>query len=377
MGHLMGKFAFIIHPIDPKRDVQRKFPRLGRILPTPAIHALSRFFPPVYISHVNGIISAYDGHEVEGWLVACPLTPHMMMRLSPASVYNKIVQTGRLAEKLGAELIGLGAYTAVVGDAGRTVAQRLNIPVTTGDSYTVAVAVEAVRTAAGVLGIDLPLATAAVVGANGAIGRVCARLLAPDVAEILLIGRGPEPLQTLQRQIEVESTSRVRVEAEMSALKKADLVLTATSALEAVVEPRHLKTGAVVCDVARPRDVSRRVAAEREDVLVIDGGIVSVPGRPNFNFDFGLPPGMVYACMAETIALVMEGRYENFTLGRELTLAQVEEIAAIASKHGFSLGGYRSFERAVTAEQLERVRALARRTRQAHLASTVSEEVIL
>jgi fatty aldehyde-generating acyl-ACP reductase len=74
---------------------------------------------------------------------------------------------------------------------------------------------------------------------------------------------------------------------------------------------------------------------------------------------------------------VMEGRYENFKLGRELTLAQVEEIAAIASKHGFSLGGYRSFERAVTAEQLERVRALARRTRQAHLASTVSEEVIL
>ena len=28
----MDTFAFIIHPIDPKRDVSRKFPFLGRVL---------------------------------------------------------------------------------------------------------------------------------------------------------------------------------------------------------------------------------------------------------------------------------------------------------------------------------------------------------
>ena len=33
----MDNFAFIIHPIDPKRDVQRKFPALGKALPASAI----------------------------------------------------------------------------------------------------------------------------------------------------------------------------------------------------------------------------------------------------------------------------------------------------------------------------------------------------
>ena len=44
--------------------------------------------------------------------------------------------------------------------------------------------------------MDIPLrqATAAVVGATGSIGSVCAELLAEDVAELILIGRREEAL---------------------------------------------------------------------------------------------------------------------------------------------------------------------------------------
>jgi ornithine cyclodeaminase/alanine dehydrogenase-like protein (mu-crystallin family) len=35
-------------------------------------------------------------------------------------------------------------------------------------------------------------------------------------------------------------------------LKNADVVVTVTSAADAVILPHHLKKGAVVCDVARP-----------------------------------------------------------------------------------------------------------------------------
>lgn len=372
----MGKFAFIIHPIDPKRDVQRKFPWLGKVLPVAAINFLSQFFPPIYISQINGIISEYNGQGVEGWFVACPLTPRMMMSLPPAKVYKKIIQTGRLAERLGADLLGLGAFTSVVGDAGQTVARALNIPVTTGDSLTVAMAVEAIRQAATAMGINLPTATAAVVGASGAIGQVCARLLAREVADMWLIGRRTGALEELRERLEGETTARVHVSTDMAALKAADVVLTVTSAIDTVIEPQHLKIGSVVCDVARPRDVSRRVVEERDDVLVIDGGMVAVPGPANFNFDFGFPAGMAYACMAETIALVMEGRYENFTLGRDISLAQVEEIAAIAAKHGFKLGGFRSFEQAVSSQHIAQVRANAHRARRAAGFSGVFQEVM-
>jgi hypothetical protein len=41
----------------------------------------------------------------------------------------------------------------------------------------------------------------------------------------------------------------------------------------------------------------------------------------------------------------------------------VDEIAALAAKHGFGLSGFRSFEREVTQEQIETVRRRARQAR--------------
>ena len=360
----MDNFAFIIHPLDPKRDVKRKFPLLGRVLPVPAINFLSRFFPPLYVSHITGVRSEATGKEVEGWFVACPYTPQRMVTLPPRTVYRKVIATAHLAERLGAMLVGLGAYTSVVGDGGVTISRSVNVPVTTGDSYTVASAVEAMKKAAEIMAIDLPGATLAVVGATGAIGAVAAELLAEDVPQVVLIGKRFDRLAEVKARCE-KAGAQVSVTNDLNLLRQADLVLTVTSAMEAIVQPQHLKPGAVVCDVARPRDVSKAVAEQRDDVLVFEGGLVEIPGpEATFNFDFGFPPKTSYGCMAETIALALEGRYENYSLGKDLTVAQVKEIADIARQHGFKLAGFRSFEHAVPQEAIERIRLKAGRARQ-------------
>jgi fatty aldehyde-generating acyl-ACP reductase len=354
-------FAFIIHPIDPKRDVSRKFPLLGKVLSERQIDFFSTFFPPVYISKITGIRSESSGKEIKGWFVACPLTPRRMLELPLKAAYRKIIQTGRMAERLGAGLLGLGAFTSVVGDGGISVARALDIPVTTGDSYTIAVALQALRKAARAMGIHMPEATAAVVGATGAIGRVCAQILAQQVAHVHLIGKRPEALADLKDELRaLGSTARLHTSTGLEGLRESQLILTVTSSKKAIVQPQHLQPGCVVCDVARPRDVSAAVAAQRPDILVIDGGMVEVPGQVNFNFDFGFPPGKAYACMAETMALTLEGRLEDYTLGKRITTSRVEEIAAIAERHGFRLSGFRSFERAVSQAKIERVRQLAR-----------------
>jgi fatty aldehyde-generating acyl-ACP reductase len=354
-------FAFIIHPIDPKRDVSRKYPILGKYLTERQINYFSTFFPPVYISEIEGIKSELTGKQVKGWFIACPYTPKRMLELPVQTVYKKLIQTGRLAEKLGAQILGLGAFTSVVGDAGLTVADGLKIPVTTGDSYTVYIAVESIRKAAEVMGIPLSKATAAVVGATGSIGRVCAELLANDVAELYLIGRRTDALEELRASLQPQVKAQLRISTSMDDLRHAQVILTVTSALHDVILPEHLNSGSVVCDVARPRDVSAKVAAVRDDILVIDGGMVDVPGPVDFHFNFGFPAGKSFACMAETIALTLEGRFEDYTVGKNITRAQVEEIAAIAGKHGFRLGGFRSFEREVTEEYINKVRQNARR----------------
>ena len=355
----MDNFAFIIHPIEPKKDVARKFKLFG-YAPASVIDYFCLFFPPVYISHITGIRSI-TGREIEGWFVACPLTPTRMAQVPTEVAYGKIVQTGRLAEKLGAKLLGLGAFTSVVGDAGITISKRLSVPVTTGNSYTVAVAVEAVREASRQMDMVLSEAKAAVVGATGAVGSVCAQLLARDVAEMVLIGRRLPRLEEVRAHVQAMGGAHVSLSTEIEAIKDADLIITVTSATETIIEPHHLRPGAVVLDGARPRDVSRQVVEERNDVLVIEGGMVKVPGPVDFGFDFGFPPKMAYACMAEAMILALEGRYESYTLGRDITVEQVEEIASLAAKHGFRLGGFRSFERSVTGEEVESVKENARK----------------
>jgi predicted amino acid dehydrogenase len=363
-------FAFIIHPIDPKRDVSRKFPLLGRVLNEKQIDFFSTFFPPVYISEIDGIRSEATGKEIKGWFIACPYTPRRMMELPERAVYRKIIETGHLAEKLGAQVLGLGAFTSVIGDAGVTIANALDVPVTTGDSYTVIVAVEAIREAARIMDIPLRSATAAVVGATGTIGQVCADLLADDVERLYLIGRRQDALEELRDRLKVHSRAELIVSTKMDVLSEAQLILTVTSAVHDVIRPEYLQAGSVVCDVARPRDVSAMVAAVRDDILVIDGGMVDVPGPVDFHFNFGFPPGKAYACMAETIALALEGRFEDYTLGKHITRARVEEIGSMAAKHGFRLSGFRSFEREVTPQQIETVRRNARKAKPVHALHT-------
>ena len=366
----MDTFAFIIHPIDPKRDVSRKFPLLGRVLNERQIDFFSTFFPPVFISEIEGITSQATGKEIKGWFIACPYTPRRMMELPERTVYRKIIQTGHVAEKLGAQILGLGAFTSVVGDAGVTIASALDVPVTTGDSYTVTVAVDPNRVAAYVMDIPLNKATAAVVGATGAIGRVCAELLSEDVERLYLIGRRQEALEELRDQFKPRARAELLVSTKMDVLANAQLILTVTSAIHDIIRPEHLQPGSVVCDVARPRDVSAMVAAARDDILVIDGGMVDVPGPVDFHFNFGFPPGKAYACMAETIALALEGRFEDYTLGKHLTRERVKEVDAMARKHGFRLSGFRSFEQEVTPQHIETVRRNAKTARHLRAAHT-------
>ncbi|MCD5407352.1 MAG: shikimate dehydrogenase [Desulfotomaculum sp.] len=349
----MERFAFIVHPL-AVADVARKF-NVAKYIPDTVVEKALRFMPPFTVSHITGIKSPYN--TAEGWFIACPLTAKQMISLPKQVVLKKIIQAGKLAEKLGAGIVGLGAFTSVVGDAGITIAQHLNIAVTTGNSYTVAVALEATKKAAKMLGHQLSDSSLAVIGATGAIGQICALVMAKDVKNLTLVGKDISRLNNLAAKILYNTGLAAKVTTDVSkAVQTANIILTATSSLDAIIAPEDLQSGSVICDVARPRDISKQVAEQRHDVLVIEGGMVAVPGAVEFNFDFGFPLRTAYACMAETMMLALEGRYQSYSLGQELSVKQVEDIAVIAQKHQFKLAGFRSFEKEVSEEQVNRVK---------------------
>ena len=354
----MHTFGFVIHPLSV-RDVARKY-TFTRHLPDTWVEAALNLMSPLFVSHVTGVRSP-TGAEAPGVLVGCPLTPSQMTRYPVERCYQAILAAVELAAQNGDEIVGLGAHTAVVGDKGITIAERAEVPVTTGNSYTVYTAIEGALHAAQVMDIEPGAATATVLGATGSIGRVCALLLAPQVGRLVLCARDRNRLNALRDEVRDQHGTEPEVSTSVSeSLREADLVVAVTSAIEAIVSPGDIKPGAVVCDVARPRAVSREVMDARDDVLVIEGGAVQVPGEPDFGFDFGFPPGLAYACMGETILLALEGRTEDYSLGPTLRLEQVQETGRWAAKHGFRLAKLRSFEQAVTDESIERIKARAR-----------------
>ncbi len=354
----MGKFAFIIHPIELE-DVYRKF-KFMRRWPKKLVENLVKMIPPMKISEITGIKSRHG--ETSGWFVSCPLNSNQMVTLPEDYVLEKIIKSGKKAEELGADVIGLGAMTSVVGDAGITVAQNLKAAVTTGNSYTVATALQGAREAARLMGVDMDQAEILIVGATGSIGSAAARILARDARYMTLLARSQRKLEDLADRIMMENGLAVRVTSNVKrAVPAADIIITVTGSAEAVFDISDLKPGAVVCDVARPRDVSKKVAEQRDDILVIEGGVVQVPGDDvEFNFNFGFPPKTSYACMAETMILAMENRFESFSLGRDIRVPQIDEINRMAEKHGFKLAGFRSFEKAVTPEEIQAIKERAR-----------------
>lgn len=356
----MSRFAFVLHPLDARRDTARRYP-IARCLPEAVVHATLRRLTPRVVGRTR-IITGNTGAQTSGLFIACPLSAKQMLSLPPEETYERLHACAQIARDEGAIVMGLGAFTAIVGDAGKTVAARAPLAVTTGNTYTVASALEGVHRAVELFDRDLSRCALAVVGASGSIGAVCARSLAPHVRRVHLVGKSMDKLCALAS--ELEEGAGVPVQAttsdEMSAvLRDADVVIAVTSALDAVIAPGDLKRGAIVCDVARPRDVSVLVAKTRPDVFVFDGGVVAVPNKPNLGFNFGFPPGTVYACMAETMLLALESRAESYTVGKDITLQKVEEMTNLAKKHGFALDGMRAFERAVTDADIARVRQAA------------------
>ena len=353
----MRRYAFVMHPLSI--DEVCTFEPKAADKPERLVEKMLEWMPPFVIANRLGLVSPHD--EVEGMLICLPLLPQQILGLPADQVLEKLTVAGKLAEENGAMILGLGAFSAVVGGRGKKLAPRLNIPVTTGSSFTAFSAIEALKMSAGRMKIDIGEATALIVGATGSIGGACAELLGPQVKKIILAGRQVSaPLERLAEKI---GPTAVVTDDTPGALPEAQLILSATNTVGPVIEVDRLLPGSVVCDVARPRDVANRVSS-RKDVLVIEGGVIRLPGRPeistNYRMDLGMPDFLTFACEAETILLALENKPESFSLGRNIPVEKVREIAAIGDKHDFELAGLRNFGKDISRADIRRVRRTAR-----------------
>jgi predicted amino acid dehydrogenase len=346
---LEPSFAFVLHPLTLDYLLRHPAFTWARALPGALVERGAAHLPALRIGTVTGGRSRATGQRADGVVYALGATPRQLLTHRAEFTYSRLVHAARDAETQGARIMGLGAFTKVVGDAGVTVARRSPIPVTTGNSLTIAATLETAKLAARRIGWrDLASGRAMIVGATGSIGSVCSRLLAAAVRDVVLISIEPERLAALKKLIRRETPgARVVTGVDSAALVgDCDLIVTATSAFgQRVLDVSRCKPGALVLDVALPPDISAEEAAVRPDVLVVESGEVLIPGPVRFSMDVGLPPGVAYACLAEAALLALEQRYESFTLGRDIEPDQVKEIYRLFRRHGFEIAPLRTFGR--------------------------------
>jgi predicted amino acid dehydrogenase len=202
---------------------------------------------------------------------------------------------------------------------------------------------------------------AMVVGATGAIGSVCARLLAMVAEEVYLVSPETAKLLSLKGSILKETPdAKLHLAANTERdIREVDMIVTATSgAGKKILDITKVKPGCVITDVARPLDLPASEVAKRPDVLVIESGEIQLPGKVKMK-NIGLPKGVAYACLAETIVLALEGRFENFTVGRSIEWEKVREIYRLGIKHGMTLAAISGVNGPFTDADIRKVRRLA------------------
>lgn len=358
----IARFAHVIHPLNTDYIFSQPKLKFLRFLPHRLVERQIAKIRPRCVSRITGIRSPVTGKDVEGFLISLGATPRELMRRKPGFTYSRLILASRMAQQMGAKIMSLGAFTKIVGDAGISVSYKSDIAITSGNSLTVSATLEAAKQAVLKMGGRIDRGRAVIIGATGSIGSVCSRMLAQACRDVVLVAPRPEKLIELKKIIEEETPeAKVTITSHSASyLPDADLVVTTTSAFgQKIIDVLKLKPGCIVCDVASPPDVRKEDARLRPDVLVIEAGEIKLPGNPDVGFNIGLPPGVVHACLAESALLAMEGRFENFTLGRGIEIEGVKEIYRLFKKHGLKLAGMRSFGQYVTDKEIAQKRKMA------------------
>lgn len=360
----INTFAFIIHPLHagqlfmhPAAKVLRPFQKkLG-----PFVERVGALVPGMFWGTIDGVKSEKTGKEVKGLIYTLTETPAMLMKKDPEDVYRRLVRLCFAAKSAGAKLIGLGAYTKIVGDAGVTVNRRSPIPVTTGNSLSACATLWAAKLAVDKLEMveregDSYLGVAMVVGATGSIGAVSAKILCRQWKELILVAPRAHKLLELKEEIKVIAPDCIVTIATSPELHSArcHLIITTTSARgQKILEIENVRPGAVICDVSRPLDISEEDALKRPDIMVIESGEVELPGDYKMKVDIGLQGRIVYACLAETALLAMDNRMESFTLSRNISYQKVLDIDRMAREHGVRLSHITGHAGIITDQEFE------------------------
>lgn len=328
-------FAFLCHPLDAA-DAARKYP-FTRGISEGLFQLWTHHFWPIMGAKITGAKKT-DGTDCQGWAIVTPLTPAAMVQ-DPEAGRKMIIRGVRFCEKLGFKLVALGGYNSIITRDGADLIGKVNLSVTTGNSYSALLVIQNFQKVTKELGLEPKNLKIAVVGAAGSVGWAVSHIMASMVKELWLMDLNKKGLGELVAEIEAQG-NKVKTFDDLLEVKNMDIVVTATSTPRAIIQEDHLRSGMIFIDAAQPKNVSEDIARGREDVLVIDSGIARVPSLL-CDMQMGPYENEAYACLGEAMVLACHRRVCSFSIGK-VDPAKVRELSGLLDPIGFRVADFRN-----------------------------------
>ena len=301
------------------------------------------FLPPRTVCRVT--VFSRDGSCAHGVYVDAFLSPDRLDEGSARKNIQRIREAASYARREGASVAALGGFSSIVleGKVDR-LPNHDEVAFTTGNTLTVAYIVRAIEQASALAGRPLRSQRILILGATGDVGSGCARYLAPRAGRLLLCARNLHRLRSLQRSLAVSATPVAISTDSEEFLPEADFVVAAASLSSPRFSLRSVRPDAIVCDAGYPKNV---LSDGTPGPVVFFGGMGQVLGGLRLEPDLisvlapHPAPDIVQGCLLEGMLLALEGRFESYSRGRgNISPGQVDEVWALAEKHGFALAPF-------------------------------------
>ncbi len=341
----------------------------------------------------NTDIESPDGSKINMHFIGVLFTANMARKMlleNNAEHYEFICDEAinMAQEEFGCKLIGLGQYSSVITKNGKTISNP-HVKLTTGNSFTVSIGIDAVKTE-----IESKInagqkITLGLLGAGGNIISVYTKCMLAFCSEVLLKGSdsksglfkttrfakellafifkslqdAPDKISNHLRAIvsstdvfqaylnneislnegklwenfckELGDKNPIKLIEDLTELRKCDVTAVATNSANAFLTTDYFSPGSVVYDISVPVNCTKELINNNLNIKVILGGIVQLPNKELFPMKgYPLGKGESFACISETILLGMENFNGNFSFGN-LIPEQIEAIKRIGKRHNF------------------------------------------
>lgn len=331
-------------------------------------------------------LRSIDNKEMDVILMAIPVTSEELKKSFTSSktkhkIISKVQKALEYSKELGATTVGLGQFTSIVSGNGLYL-DPMGMNLTTGNAFTIGLAIEAAFNEAKNKNIDLMKSHVGIIGAAGNIMSVASSVIAERVGSVTMIHHSPleaslkyqEAAKRILRDIlsstidselinKVKSTIKasdldsnnwlsliqdesfkkcIHFSSDLNHIRTANIVLCGASAGHGFLDFSIFASDCVVVDVAVPTSLNaedrKKLNQDRPDVSYLLGGIAKIPNDQSINTPvFPLNENESYACMAETFSIGFSGKKNLLNIG-DLNKQIVLEMMSMADQAGFVLG---------------------------------------